>query len=178
MKSRRAWAALKPPITMVALLLFVALAGMWGLKAASAPVPKRLPDPCIMTSVGPELKPSNVTMSVYNGTETSGLARQYKLTFDSQDFKVIRAINADEPAEQTTIVGFSADSPEVQLVQSYLSTPVKVVADPAYKRDHSVDFIIGKDYKNVKVMTDAKKTVPLTNPTVCLPKKLDVQVKD
>ena len=46
---------IKTPVTLLALLALVVFGGVWGFRNATAAIPARAPDPCVMTDVGGKL---------------------------------------------------------------------------------------------------------------------------
>lgn len=161
---RKIWLVAKTPVTMLLLVLLVVIAGYWGIYAATAKIAGQPASPCAVQTIGPELTPAHTTIQVFNGTATNGLAKRVRLLLNAENFRVIKSVNADAPYAKTTVVGFSANSPEVLLVASYFN-PVVVVAD-ATKVDHTVDVMVGSDFKNLAA---GLKSVPLANGTACLP---------
>lgn len=170
MTPRKVWLWLKTPLTMLALLALVAWAGLWGFKAATTPIPKQPPPECVNVKVGPTLTPDRVYLRMYNGTATSGLAKNVaKLVFGSVGFHVFVVKNAEEPVAQTYIVGSDANSPEVKLVRSYFPPNTPFKADPVMNRNHMVDVYLGSDFDPKKVPTTHLASVPLANQTACVP---------
>lgn len=167
MDARKLVRMLKTPVTLLMLLALVAFAGNWGLKAATAPIPPRPPDPCVALQVGPHLTPDKVTVHVLNGTETNGLAKRFGSILRADGFvRVTRMANAPtNDVAKTQIVGFAVDSPEVVLVKKAFKDPIEVVADG--RIDHSVDVVIGKEFSGWADKPDLK--VPVPSGTVCLP---------
>lgn len=164
MNAKKLVRALKTPFTMLLLLAFVVVAGNWALSAATAPVPPRPPDPCVLTDVGLELTPDEVTVRVLNGTETNGLASRYGAILRADGFRVIKRGNAPTNDVATShLVGFRADSPEVVLLRQAF-TGIEVVEDG--RADHSVDFVIGKEFNGWA--DDPVLKLPVTG-AVCLP---------
>lgn len=158
--------ALKTPVTMLLLISFVLAAGNWAWNAATAPVPPRPPDPCVVTQVGPELTPEKVTIRVYNGTETNGLAKRYAAILRAEGFvRVVKVANTEAPdVVKSHLVGFAKDSPEVVLLTKAFQG-IEVVEDG--RADHSVDFVIGTEFSGW-----AEKpalTVAVPGGEVCLP---------
>lgn len=163
---RKFWMAARTPLTMVLLLLLVVVAGAWGYRQATTPIPKRPPTPCVTQSVGPALTPANTTVQVFNGTTQSGLAKRVRLLLSAEGFRVTKSVNADQPAEKTYIVGYDEKNPEVVLLRSYFDQGVPFVADTT-KVDHTVDVVLGPDFK---ALVAGLKSVPLKDGTACLPK--------
>ena len=154
--------ALKTPVMLLVLLAFFGYASYWGYQQLTAPPPAKPVANCVMTDVGAELKPSNVTLQVLNGGTVSGLARQTSTYLRAYGFHVKGYGNTDEYVSQTTIIGNSEDSPEVLLVMGFFP---KAVARADGRADHSVDVVIGPRYSQLAKPTTA---VPVNGP-VCLP---------
>lgn len=164
MNAKRLVRALKTPVTMLLLLAFVVAAGNWALNAATAPVPPRPPEPCVMTDVGEELTPDEVTVRVLNGTETNGLASRYGAILRADGFRVIKRGNAPTSDVATShLVGVRADSPEVVLLRQAFKD-IEVVEDG--RADHSVDFVIGAQFNGWADRPDLRLAV---SGEVCLP---------
>ncbi len=165
--------AIKTPVTLLLLLAFVGFAAKWGLERAREEIPDQPRLPCVVQTVGPKLKPSHVVVYVYNATDRNGLAKRAGQVLLADGFKVLRRVNAEEKIEKTTIVGVEENSPEVVLVRSYLPK-AKFVADG--RPDHSVDLLLGEDFKefNSKPM----KSVPLPDETACLPQEKPLNTRE
>lgn len=164
MDPRRVIRALKTPVTMLILVALVGFAAKWGLDAVRAPVPPRPPEPCVVTTVGSKFTPKLAVVRVLNGTGENGVARRVATTLRADQFRVIKIANADAEQANTTIVGYSAKSPEVVLVKGFFKK-AKVVADK--RVDHTVDVIIGKDYDGLR--PKPKLWVALPDKKACLP---------
>lgn len=166
---------LKTPLTLVFLLTFVLVVAAWGYQAATTPIPKRPPDPCVSTKVGPNYTAANAYIRIYNGTTTSNLAKNTKLIFGNAGFHVVKIASADpSPVEKTFIVGVDEKSPEVVLVRSYFPPTTPFKADPT-KADHTVDITLGKDFKMAQ-LNDVKPVtaIPMKDGMACIPVFKDV----
>lgn len=157
----------KTPVTLLALIALVVFGFNWGLKAATAPVPPIPPDPCVMTKVGEKLTPDLITIRVFNGTTTDGLAKRYAANLRAEGFiRVVKTSNHDtSDVTASRLVGFAVDSPEVVLLRKAFKD-IEVVADG--RVDHSVDFIIGTEFHGWAENPDL--TVDIPSGEVCLPK--------
>jgi hypothetical protein len=173
MTPRKVWLALKTPVTMLVLLVFVLIAGAWAYTQTLTPVPPRPPDPCVVTSVGPKFTAANAWIRIYNGTTTSNLAKNTKLIFGNAGFHVIKIATADTPAAKTFIVGVGPNSPEVVLVRSYFPAATPFTADPQ-KLDHTVDITLGKDFKPATLSSKPLASVALKDGKACIPVFKDV----
>jgi len=165
MNAQRVIRAVKTPVTLLALLSFVVVSGMWGLDALRAPIPPRPPDPCVVQQIGPELTPEYVYVQVYNGSEVNGLAKRLASILRADGFNVLKTANTETPDHETSeVVGYAEDSPEVVLVrQAFQDIPFRADGRP----DRTVDVIIGAQRP---VPLDAPVlSVPLPDGTACLP---------
>lgn len=169
MQPRAIWRSFKTPLTLLALLAFVLAVGAWAYNAATAPVPKPPPSPCVTKSVGAQFTASDAYIRIYNGTSTGGLAKNTKLVFGSAGFHVLRAVNAPAAVEKTYVAGVSADSPEVKLVMSYFPKGTPFTADPVKYADHAVDIYLGKDFSRSKLSKKPLTSVPVAGGQACVP---------
>jgi len=170
MSGRQVWLAVKTPLTLLVLLAFVALVGNWAYKEASTPIPKRPPDPCVVTSIGPTFTAANSYIRIYNGTSISGLAKnQVKLVFGNAGFHVFKVGNADAPIAKTYVAGVDAKSPEVVLVMSYLPAGTPFVADAVKYQDHMVDIYLGADFKTANINPKPTTEIALPDGKACVP---------
>jgi hypothetical protein len=131
---------LKTPIAFVILLGILAFGGWYGYHLVVTGERPVLPDPCVTVSVA-ELKPSNVSVRVYNGGTLRGLATDTGKQLKSAGFIVTSTGNTDRAINDTVIVGYAADSPEVQFVASWF---VRATIEADGRQDHSVDILVGE----------------------------------
>ncbi len=170
MSPRKVWLAFKTPLTLLLLLAFVAVVGAWSVKEVMTPIPKRPPDPCVVQQVGPNFTAANAYIRIYNGTATSGLAKNViKLYFGNAGFHVFKVANADAPVAQTYIAGVDPASPEVVLVRSYFPPTTPFQADPVKYQDHMVDIYLGADFKQAMIQPKPVTAVPLKDGKACVP---------
>jgi len=152
-------------VTSLVLLVLLAVFGYgawWGYEQVSAPAPTPTPTACIPTDVGAKLTPDSVTVRILNGGTVGGLARATNRYLQAFGFRVIGVGNTADRIVQTTIVGNSADSPEVKLVMGFFPD---AVARPDGRVDHVVDVLLGAKYAQ---LTKPPTSVPVDGP-VCLP---------
>jgi hypothetical protein len=162
----RIWHLAKTPIILLAMLALIFLAGRWGYAAMTAPMPPPYIEPCVDQPVpGGLVKSEMVTVRVLNASNKRGKAAEVSQQLKRQGFKVTRVGNAEENQEKSAIVGFSADSPEVELLSQQFKGFEKV-ADG--RRDHSVEVKIGQDYD--AMIGEAPVELKIDGETVCLPK--------
>ncbi|MFT3860204.1 LytR C-terminal domain-containing protein [Micropruina sp.] len=155
--------AFKTPVTLVLLLALVAFGGWWGLKNATAALPARPAEPCVMTDVGGKLTPNQVTVRTLNAGLRGGLAKRVSTNLRSVGFYIVKVNNSDQRMERTVVVGNAKDSPEVRLVAGFFKN-AKTEGDG--RVDHVVDVLLGDDYQGF--LPTAPKYVTVDGP-VCLP---------
>jgi hypothetical protein len=166
-ENRRRISTIATPVVLVVLLGLLAIGVWWGYKAVTAPLPKLPPPSCAPVTVGPVLTPSSVQVRVLNGGTKNGLAATVAGNLHDVGFPIPKFGNkSDYGQQQTSIVGFSADSPEVVLVAGFF--PDAVIA-PDGRIDHSVDVIVSDGYAGFN--GEAPREVPVADPNgvVCLP---------
>lgn len=156
---------LKTPLTLIGLLVFVLIAGYWGLQAAQAPIPKTI-NPCVPTDVGKELTPQSVQVRVLNAGGAGGLAKATaNEALRPYGFDVIRINNADHnrTVDRTVVIGHAVDDPEVKLVMQFFPNSI---AEGDGRADHVVDVLVGTAF--VPTPSNPVTTVPVDG-KVCLP---------
>lgn len=153
----------KTPLTLLALTALVAFGGFWGYKNATAEIPPRPAEPCVMTDVGGVLTPKYVTVRTLNAGLNGGLAKRASTTLRSRGFFILKVNNSDQRMAQTVVVGNSKDDPEVKLVAGFFKN-AKRVGDG--RVDHVVDVLLGDDFAGYQ---ENPKTKIAVNGPVCLP---------
>lgn len=156
---------LKTPITLIALVCLVGYAASWGWANALAPVPPAPPEPCVVRQIGPELSTRDVTIRVLNGGFSGGAARRMGTVLRSWGLNIIKINNTNQRIATTTIVGRSADDPQVKLVAGFFKSPV-IQADN--RVDGTVDVLIGATFPGY--VEKPATSIPLPDGTACLPK--------
>lgn len=160
---RQFFRVVKTPLTLLALTALVAFGGLWGYRNATAEIPPRAPEPCVMTDVGGVLTPNYVTVRTLNAGLNGGLAKRASTTLRSHGFYILKVNNSEERMAQTTIVGNSKDDPEVKLVAGFFKN-AKRAGDG--RVDHVVDVLLGDDFAGYQ--ENPKKKIAVKGP-VCLP---------
>jgi LytR cell envelope-related transcriptional attenuator len=158
---------IKTPLMLLALIALVTFGGLWGWRNATADIPARQADPCVMTNVGTALTPHYVTVRTLNAGLRGGLAKRVSTTLRSHGFFILKVNNSEERLAKTVIIGNSADSPEVKLVAGYFKNAT-VQGDG--RGDHIVDVLLGDDFDGYR--SNPVKSVAVDGP-VCLPKLPD-----
>ena len=141
--AKRLARALATPITLLVLLGFLAWGARWGYRNVTAPVPPPPITSCTPTSVGKVLPSSKVTMNIFNGGRTQGLAGKVSTTMKARGFKVQHVDNTEERIEGTVIVGVSKDDPAVKLVAQQFVKP-EIREDGI--SDGIVDVLVGNKF--------------------------------
>lgn len=156
-------------------VLLVAGAGL-GWNALTAPLPEKEKLPvCIETSVaaGEVVFPDQVTVSVYNGSRTNGLAHRTMASLTERGFH--RGADGNSPKKVKKGVRIWADNPKdpgVSLVASQFKN-AKVV--PGDKLGHGVVVVVGdnatlrsatKSPVSVTAESDGRICTPPTHPSL------------
>lgn len=120
------------PLLLLGLVGLLIWGAFWGWRNLTAPLPEPEPTPCVTVSA--ELVTvADVSVRVYNGGFTSGLANRVGSRLKEVGFNVIRIENTDERVTSGVIVRVSEDNqPAKRLVESYF-------ADAQVEYDDRVD---------------------------------------
>lgn len=162
---RSALQAMKTPLTLIVLLIVLVGGFWWGYTQLTTPIPPIPPDPCVTTTLdGNVLKSSQVTVKIYNTGSVVGRASKISTQMKTKGFVVSGVTNAEDPVEQTTIVGSKADNPEVTLVAGMFKD-AEIVEDG--RVDNSVDVIVGDTYGGFNAQGPTQVAVP--EGVACLP---------
>jgi hypothetical protein len=152
------------PLVLLGLLAVLGLGAMWGYESLrKGPGPKAA-DLCVMTDVGGELKPEDVSVRVFNGGKSGGLAKRTSSYLIAAGFRSLKVNNVDREIRETIVVGNAADDPEVKLVMGFFDN---AIAEGDGRTDHVVDVLVGSAYavREPPTATSVKVDGP-----VCLPK--------
>lgn len=161
---RQFWRAAATPIVLLLLLALLVLGFWWGWKNVVRPPVGRLPIPCVTQNVGKALKSSSVTVRVYNGGHTVGLAGDVADALKKKGFKVTTIANTDEPVAGTIVRGGKQTNPEVKLVAQQLKATTAQGDD---RIDGTVDVLVGTKFGGLNPKGATTLAVP--GGTVCLP---------
>lgn len=116
--------SVRTTITLVVLAVLLVGAAVWGWNAATDPLPAKVDRPvCVETEVGAgeRLYPQQVTVSVYNASDRSGLAGRTMRDLEDAGFAEGRTGDAARTrVGDVAIWSTEPTSPAVQLVASYL----------------------------------------------------------
>jgi hypothetical protein len=157
------------PVVMLLALALVGYAAYWGygmLKTGPGP---RAADLCVDTPIPDgELTPEYVTVRVFNGGSTGGLAKRTSNYLIAFGFNSIKVNNTEEEIQQTVVVGNDANDPEVQLVLGFFEN---AIAKGDGRTDHVVDVLVGNAYKapDKPKVTSVKVKGPVCLPRIITP---------
>ncbi|WP_028708780.1 LytR C-terminal domain-containing protein [Propionicicella superfundia] len=141
---RKVFDIVKTPLTLIILLVILVGGFWWGWKQVSAPIPTTPAAPCVTTKLKDNtLHANQVTVRVYNSGSIAGRATKISTELKNKGFKVPTVTNSDDPVEKTTIIGSSADNPEVKLVAGMFKG-AQITADG--RVDNTVDVVVGDTY--------------------------------
>jgi hypothetical protein len=127
--------AARSGLTLLVLALLVVLGALWGWSAMTQPLPGE-PEPakCVIQTVaeGDRVVPGQVTVSVFNASNTDGLAGRTLAEFSNAGFAEGDTGNAPRDARVVRAVIWAprAASPDVRLVRSRLGPTTRVVPRP------------------------------------------------
>ncbi len=161
---RENWQKVKTPVTLLILLVILFTGAWWGYQNVIKPIPPLPPEPCVTQTVGENLTSSKVTVRIYNGGTTRGLAADVGSFLREKGFNVIVIDNADIDYETTHVFARVPEEPQAQLVAGFFAG-VTVKGDD--RIDGTVDVYLGTKYGGL--VKDAPVTIAVPDQTVCLP---------
>lgn len=130
------------PLLLLGLLGLLVWGAFWGWRNLTAPLPTPEPTPCVTVSA--ELVTvADVSVRVFNGGFTSGLASRVGTRLEEAGFNVIKVDNTEERVTSGVIVRTSEDNvPGVRLVSSYFQDPTIEYDD---RVDGTVDVLLASE---------------------------------
>jgi hypothetical protein len=138
-------------LTLAVLCVLLAVAGLWGWKATTRPLPGKVDSPiCVNTSVaaGDKVFPEQVTVSVYNAGEREGLAGRTMQLLTDAGFAEGNSGNAsDGKVTDVAIWTDEPDNPAVLLVASHLGPDVEI--DDRKAQGAGVTVVVGDDFTDL-----------------------------
>ncbi len=129
------------PIIMLGLLGALIWGAMWGWKELTAPLPTPTPTPCV-TMPADVVTPEQVTLRVFNGGFTSGLASRESQKMRDAGFTVIKVDNVDARVKAPVVRGNKREEPSMTLVASYYENATLDFDD---RVDGTVDLLLGSE---------------------------------
>lgn len=136
--------------TLTGLLALVLVAVLWGWSAATKPFPENeLPPDCVDTQVaaGEQVFRDQVVVSVYNGSERSGLAAATLSALTQRGFVAGDTGNAPERTAKTRILAPDPENPAVALVRAQFKGAEVVNANGL---GPGVTIVVGQKFKSLK----------------------------
>lgn len=131
------------PLTLLLLLTILYFGARWGYRNVTAPPPAVPVASCSPQQVGSILSSTKITVNIYNGSRTQGLASNVSRTMKARGFIVDVVDNTDEKVVATTVVGVSKDDPAVRLVAAQL-VGAEIREDGI--TDGVVDILVGSQF--------------------------------
>lgn len=131
------------PVILLGLLGFLGWGFMWGWRELTAPIPTTPPTPCVEME-SDIVTPAMVSVRVYNGGYTTGLARRIGTFLGDSGFIVARVDDTEEQVKETEVRGSLREQPMMRLVASRFLEP-KLVYDERITGD--VDVVVGSGWQ-------------------------------
>jgi hypothetical protein len=164
---------LRTGVTLALLAVVLVVGGLWGWSSFSKPFPKHgstTTSPCLKVQVakGDRISAGQLLVSVYNGSDRSGLADQTSSALTDQGFGVGKVGNAPKGTKVPFAQVWSTKTgdPGVKLVLSRLG-PLAHVVPKHLKGAPGIVVIVGNLFqKPVKGLPSVKVTKPTT---ICSP---------
>lgn len=128
---------------MLGLLGLLVWGAKWGWTALTEPLPSPSPTPCVLQPAE-RVTPADVTVRVFNGGFTSGLANRVGRELTAAGFQVVKVANTDEPVRGAVIRGNLRETAQITLVASFFVEPVTDYDD---RVDGIIDVLVGTDFK-------------------------------
>lgn len=139
----RVFRLIATPVLLLGLLAFLAWGAAWGWRNLTAPLPTPEPTPCVSMETD-LVDVTMVSVRVYNGGFTSGLAYRQARRLEDVGFNIIRTGNTEERIAGTIIRGNEKEVGSVRLLMSYF-------ADATFENDDRVDgtfdVLVGSDFE-------------------------------
>ncbi|SER90192.1 LytR cell envelope-related transcriptional attenuator [Propionibacterium cyclohexanicum] len=150
------------PVILILLVAVLAFGLWWGWRMLTHPI-DRAPNGCVTTSAS-TLTTSQVQVRVLNSGTVRGRAASLAQDLGAKGFPVVSTTNTSTTVDVTTIVGASADDPEVRLVAGFLPG-AKALGDG--RTSHLVDIVINDSFGGMR--QDAPTSIAVPAGTICVP---------
>lgn len=158
----RVFRLIATPVLLLGLLGFLAWGASWGWQSLTAPIPSPSPAPCQPQSLT-SLAPKNVSVRVFNGGFTPGLATRVSETLKAAGFHVMRVTNTEERITETIIRTGDNNVEAGSLVGTYLNKPT---FETDIRGDGTVDVLVGSEFPG---FTESGQTeITVESGTICL----------
>lgn len=162
MQVRKVIRVLKTPVTLLLLLGILGYGAYWGYHEVTKDT-SRPETPCVTQDVGTTLTSYKISVRVLNGGEQALAANHTRFTLVAWHYHIVSWNNSKRQVDKVTVIGNSADDPEVQLVAQAFKPPVVTEGDG--RADHVVDVILPTRFEMLKTLPTS---IPVNGP-VCLP---------
>ncbi len=143
-------AAARSGLTLLTLAMLLVVATLWGWSALTKPLPRDEPIAiCEDTPVatGSEVRRDEVVVSVFNGSDRSGLAGATIAQLEERGFVTGDVGDAPQSATRTQIWADDATNPAVRLVKRQFKR-AKVV--PGTQLGPGVVVVVGKEFQALR----------------------------
>ncbi|MFZ2623937.1 MAG: LytR C-terminal domain-containing protein [Propionibacterium sp.] len=150
------------PVILVVLVAMMAFGLWWGWKMLMHPIDNSSSG-CVTKSAS-TLTTSQVQIRVLNAGTVRGRAGDIATTLTSKGFSVVSTTNTSNQVSGTTVIGATADDPEVLLVAGFLPG-AKLTGDG--RSDHRVDVVVNDQFAGFT--QDAPTTVNVPGGKICVP---------
>lgn len=143
-------AAARSGLTLLVLGLLLVIATLWGWNAVTEPLPRVEPVAiCEDTAVtaGAEVRRDEIVVSVFNGSQRSGLASATIAQLEERGFVAGDVGDAPQQASSTQIWADDPTNPAVQLVQRQFKQ-AKIV--PGTQVGPGVVVVVGEKFKTLR----------------------------
>lgn len=162
--------AARTTLTLIFLMAVLVGGGLYGWTRLTAPLPKSEEPPvCEATSIdaGAKVYPDQVTVSVFNASSRNGLAGRTIDLLKDAGFAAASEGNAPKGTNvaHAQIWTDTPDSPDVQLVQSYLGK--KTVVTPGERLGLGVVVVVGESFE--KLAKGAPSATAAQAASICSP---------
>ena len=152
------------------LCVLLVVAAVWGFNAATEPFPGRTKTPtCVATSVpaGQKIFPPQVTVSVYNASDRTGLARRTMGLLEDAGFHAGDTGDAPQGTEVAVAAIWTRepDNPAVRLVASHLGRKVELVEREG--RGAGITVVVGGRFDDLA--KGLRKLTVKRDATICSP---------
>ena len=154
----RVFRLIATPVILLALLGLLLWGANWGWKALTEPLPTPSPTPCVMQSAT-VVTPAQVTIRVYNGGFTTGLANRTATKLKDAGFKIAKTTNTEEMLEPTVIRGNEREKAMLELARGQF---IEATIEYDQRVDGTVDVILGRS-ANDKNFAEAPPTEIVTD---------------
>ena len=158
--------ALKSALTLAVLGVLVVVAAVWGWRALTEPLPED--DPVAIceptdVSAGDEVRRDQVVVSVFNGSDRSGLAGSTMAQLAERGFVEGDVGDAPLPAASTQIWSSEPTNPAVLLVQRQFKQAKVVAGDPL---GDGIVVVVGDKFYTLKYK-DVESVLAEADATYC-----------